>query len=195
MDTFLNDKINELVLLHNGAKNASNYFFTDIIQRCPVETRDILPGKLYIFKYFPKGGKKIYDAYPFIMALGPDKIRRNMFYGIDAHHIPYKIRIQIFGYIRGIFADEIEKNITEFPEPEDAPKQKGIKEINTDLITKSPFDIDISPSIHKYDMKYVSDCRCVNYKLLPYILLSDDDYFMNGSIRQAQEEFMEKCAG
>ena len=193
MRTTLKDKIDELAKKHDTIKKASLYFFTDIMQKCPAERQNIKPGKLYVFKYFPEKSKNMYDSYPFIMALGPDKVRKNMFYGIDMHHIPYKIRLQIFEYIYDIFSYEIEKNIEKYNNLEDSDKQDSIKEINTTLITKSPFNIDISPSIHRYDMKYVSDCRLVNYKLLPYMLLSEDDYFVNGSIRQAQEEFMEKC--
>ena len=103
------------------------------------------------------------------------------------------MRLQIFEYIYDVFSYEIDKNIEKYNELKDSDKQDAIKEINTDLISKSPFNVDISPSIHRYDMKYVADCRLLNYSLLPYMLLSEDDYFVNGSIRQAQEEFIKKC--
>lgn len=193
MKTSLKDKIDELVDKYDTIKKASFHFFTKIIPDCPFERKDIKPGKLYVFKYFPEKKKNIYDSYPFIMALGPDKTKRNLFYGIDMHHMPYEMRLQIFEYIYDVFSYEIDKNIEKYNELKDSGKQDAIKEINTDLISKSPFNVDISPSIHRYDMKYVADCRLLNYSLLPYMLLSEDDYFVNGSIRQAQEEFIKKC--
>lgn len=193
MKKILDEKIKEIVSEYGTAEKASIHFLTETLRKCPFERMYILPGKLYAFRYFQQTKKKAYDTFPFIMALGPDKTNAKMFYGIDMHHIPYDMRLQIFGFIYEKFEREIRKNIEKYTELKDSPKQDCIKEISTQLISESPFNIDISPSIHRYNMKYVSDCRVINYKMLPFMLLSDDDYFANGSIRQAQEEFMEKC--
>lgn len=186
----IQDKIKETLYKNSTAAKAS-LVFLDLLKQCPLVTRDIRPGKLYVFNYFPKTAKKrLIDTRPYLMSLGPDREKPNLFYGIDMHHIPYKMRVQIFEFIYKMFSFDIEKEITEWPEVADSAKQKPLSRMNTDMITKSPFNVNISPCIKRYNLEFVTQCCCVNYNLIHYMLLSDDNYFMNGTIKTAQEEFV-----
>jgi len=186
----IGDKIKEVLYQCTTAAKVS-LAFSDILKECPLVMQDIRPGKLYVFNYFPPSAKKkMIDTRPYIMSLGPDKEKSNLFYGIDMHHIPYKMRAQIFEFIYKMFSFDIEKEITDWPAVADSTKQKPLFKMNTDIITKSPFNVNISPCIKRYNLEFVTQCCCVNYNLIHYMLLSDDNYFMNGTIKNAQEEFI-----
>jgi len=186
----IDDKIKETLQQYSTMSKASVAFY-EILKNCPIITQDIKPGKLYVFNYFlPPTSKKLVDTRPYIMSLGQDKEKPHLFYGIDMHHIPYKMRIQIFKFIYDMFAFDIEQEIADWPEVGDSVKQKSLSKMNTDIITKSPFNVNISPCIKRYNLKFVTQCYCVNYNLIHYMLLSDDNYFANGDIKKAQETFL-----
>lgn len=185
----IHEKIKETLL---GTKKPNIVFDTEILKNCPDETKFLYPGKLYVFDYIRlEPPKKLYDQRPFVMSLGPKKDNNKFFYAINMHHIPYKIRLQIFEFLYDKFYNIIEKEILNNPNPKDAEKQKYIEYINTDLISNSPFNVNIKPCIKKYDIKLIRKCKLVNYNLIHYMLQSDDNYFENGSIQDAQKEFTE----
>ena len=186
-------KIKETLQQHTTSAKVS-IVFNDLIKQSPFvfTQQDIRPGKLYVFDYFPPSAKKkMIDTRPYLMSLGPDKEKPNLFYGIDMHHIPYNMRVQIFEFIYNMFRFDIEQEITDWPDVKDSLKQKSLSKMNTDIITKSPFNVNISPCIKRYDIKFVSNCYCINYNLIQYMLLSEENYFLTGSIKKAQEEFLE----
>ena len=45
--------------------------------------------------------------------------------------------------------------------------------------------------MHTYSLQYISDCRCVNWNKIHYMLISEDDWFTNGTIKEAQAKFIE----
>lgn len=186
----IEDKIKEVLYQYTTTAKTS-LAFSDILKDCPFVRQDIRPGKLYVFDYFPPSvKKKMIDTRPYVMSLGPDREKPNLFYGIDMHHIPYKMRVQIFEFIYNMFRFDIEKEIENWPGVKDSLKQKPLSKMNTDIITKSPFNVNISPCIKRYDIDYVSNCYAVNYNLIHYMLLSEENYFLTGSIKEAQAEFL-----
>ena len=74
----------------------------------------------------------------------------------------------------------------------DSIKQPFLIEITTDLVKKSPFNVNISSCMHAYYIDKIADCRCVNWNMIHYMLLSDEDMFSNGTIKDAQEMFIEE---
>lgn len=178
------DKIKES---KQQSSNPVNYFNNYILNDCPFERQYLFPGKFYIFKYKPQT-KNIYDSKPYIMSLGFEQNHPNLIYGINMHHMPYKIRVQFFDYVYNFFRSILEKEIYNYPNPGDAVFQKYITEITADNMLNVPFNI--KPSINKYDMQYMSNCRLINYNLLHYIIQSDEDYFVNGTISDAQKKFL-----
>ncbi len=175
----------------NKGINGVNAEFAEKLETLPIENRMLYPGKLYVMDYFTES-KKLYDTKPYIMSLGPAKDVKGKFYGIDMHWIPYKIRLQIFGYIYDISKAQIQKAIAEFPDEMDSIKQPFLIEITTDLVKKSPFNVNISSCMHAYYIDKIADCRCVNWNMIHYMLLSDEDTFSNGTIKDAQEMFIEE---
>lgn len=167
----------------------AGHFETDILPECPYERRFLFPGKLYVFKYKPaKEPKKPYDAKPYIMSLGPDKEKPGYFYGMDMHHMPYRVRVQFFVYVYKMFEPEIQREIAERPDVSDVQKQKYITAVTSENIVNVPFNL--KPSIHRYNIMYMSECRTVNYNLVHLMLQDDVNRFKNGTIAEAQEEFM-----
>ena len=186
----INTSVDNLIKSKRGI-NGVNVEFARKIKTLPVENRMLYPGKLYVMDYITDS-KALYDTKPYIMSLGQAKEDKKKFYGIDMHWIPFKIRLQIFGYIYDISKNKIQKGIAEFPNEMDTPKQPFLIEITTDLIDKSPFNVNLSACMHAYYLDKIADCRCVNWNLIHYMLMSDDDTFANGTIKDAQEMFIKE---
>lgn len=180
-------KIEEKIKTSKRENRSPVLYFNELLIQCPVERRFLLPGKLYVFKY-KTDKKKIYDGKPYIMSLGQDKEKPYLFYGIDMHHMPYQIRLQFFIYIYDIFYDIIYKESNNFPLVEDAVKQASLPQMTGDNVSHMRFNL--KPSIHRYSIEHMSDCKLINYNLIHYMLQDETDYFKNGSIVQAQNEFL-----
>lgn len=174
-----------------GGLNKANYDFLKSLEEMPVENSVLYPAKLYVFNY-NSNSNDLYDTKPFIMSLGMSKKHKGKFFGIDMHWIPFPIRLQIFRYIYDIFAAKIQDGIANFPNDEDTPQQPFIIELGTEFVKKSPFNINIKSCMHSYSLEFISDCRCVNWNKIHYMLISDDDWFKNGTIKDAQEKFIEE---
>lgn len=187
----IREKIKESAKLY---RDPGMYFESEILKDCPNELHALYPGKLYVFRYHPKykdkNAKPLYDSKPYIMSLGPKKDDPYRFFGINMHIIPYNIRVQILESIYNNFGNVIDKEIEKFPSPSEATKQAYINQISTDTIKNASFDADISQCIHAYSIKYIQDCKLVNYNLIHFMLLSETNYFVNGSIFDAQEKFL-----
>lgn len=177
-------------------RDPSLFFESDILKSCPIEQKFLFPGKLYVFNYFPKFKNKetkpVFDAKPYIMSLGPNKDDNTHFYGINMHIIPYNIRLQIFEFIYKTFSFDIDKEIKKYPNVSDSVKQNYLKQMNTDLISEPVFNVDLRPCIHRYNLKYIKNCKIINYNLLHYMLQSESNYFQNGSIADVQKLFMKR---
>ncbi|HET8685922.1 MAG TPA: hypothetical protein VFM18_04575 [Methanosarcina sp.] len=50
-----------------------------------------MPGKMYLFQYFPKGAKELpyYDMLPLVIPFSADE---ETFTGLNFHYLPYKVR-------------------------------------------------------------------------------------------------------
>jgi len=185
----IDTSVEQLQRGRGGVKRA-NYDFLENLKTMPVEKSILYPAKLYVFDY-NSDSEKMYDTKPFIMSLGQSKKQKDKFFGIDMHWIPFPIRLQIFRYIYDIFADTIQGGIGKFPNDEDSLEQPFIIELGTEFIKKSPFNMNITSCMHAYSLQYISDCRCVNWNKIHYMLISEDDWFTNGTIKDAQAKFIE----
>lgn len=182
----IQEKIKESL---NITRNPALYFENNILKECPDETVCLFPGKLYVFDYHMKDTKKLYDTHPYVMSLGPDKEIRTTFYAINMHHMPYSIRLQFFTYVYKQMSSMIDKEIENNVGIEDAKNQNFILAINSENMLKIPFVL--KPAINKYKIENISDCKLVNYNLIHYMLQSDENFFKNGTIQDAQAKYME----
>lgn len=173
-----------------GSEKLIQSEFFNKLQYMPQNTKWLLPGKLYAFRYKTERNA-LYDSFPYIMSMGQSKKNPMIFYGIDMRVIPLQIRLQVFGYIYDIFSRRIMVEIGNFPDIGDADKQNFIKEITTDTAEAISKKINIMEAVKKYDISKVSDCRIVNYNLIHEMVYCDEDYFENGSIADAQKKFTE----
>lgn len=173
-----------------GGVKRANLDFLESVETMPVEKSILYPAKLYVFDYH-SDSNAMYDTKPFIMSLGQSKKQKDKFFGIDMHWIPFSIRLQIFRYIYDIFASKIQDGIGKFPNDDDSLEQPFIIELGTEFIKKSPFNMNITSCMHTYSLQYISECRCVNWNKIHYMLISEDDWFTNGTIKEAQAKFIE----
>lgn len=181
----IKNKIKESKILDS---NPVVKFETDILDKCPIESNCLYPGKLYIFNYHLGKTKKLYDSRPYIMSLGYSDNDPTMFFGIGMHNIPYSMRVQIFAYIYNNFKSIINREILNFSEPETAQRQKYIIEMTSENVLRFP--VMLKPAIKKYNIKFISSCKVINYNLIHYMLQSDENFFVNGSIADAQKQFL-----
>lgn len=182
----IQEKIKESL---NMVRNPAAYFENTILKKCPDEMACLFPGKLYVFDYHMKDTKKLYDTHAYVMSLGPDKEIRTTFYAINMHYMPYAIRLQFFTYVYKQMSGIIDKEIENHVGIEDAKNQNFILAINSENMLKIPFVL--KPAINKYKIENISNCKLVNYNLIHYMLQSDENFFKNGTIHDAQAKYME----
>lgn len=83
----------------------------------------------------------------------------------------------------------IDKEIENCAGTGDAKNQNFILAINSENMLKIPFVL--KPAINKYKIGNISGCKLVNYNLIHYMLQSDENFFKNGTIQDAQAKYME----
>jgi hypothetical protein len=80
---------------------------TDLITEVKEEKipEDGLPGKMYMFRYLPKGKDKLpyWDAFPLVMSLS---YKRSEMLGLNLHYLPPKYRIILFDKLLRVVNDK-----------------------------------------------------------------------------------------
>jgi hypothetical protein len=51
------------------------------------------PGNLVAFSYNPKNPEKTYDKKPLVLMLGPSRKKKNLYLGLNLHHMPLNQRV------------------------------------------------------------------------------------------------------
>lgn len=147
------------------------------------------PGKPYVFQYFEKT-KKLYDTNPHIISLGPTKANNEVYYGINLHYIPIQMRLQIVELVYNAFGNTVYGEIEKHPLPQDAKKQTQIGQCVMGNMKNLANRFNIMTAIHKYDIGLVKNCVELNYNEIHLMCLSNENTFNNGTIVDAQKEFL-----
>lgn len=172
---------------HGSIKGVQNYFIKEA-DEFPVEKKMLYPGKLYVFNYMTDK-KQLFDTFPFIISLGPSKKSAEKFYGLDLRYIPFNMRVDVMANIYNQFESVIDKEIEQYYDSSSSLLQQYIPELSTDNINQIA-GLDLKTAVHSYDIHKISNLRCVNYRMAFAMCYCDENWFENGSIKDAQQKFL-----
>ena len=153
----------------------------------------LYPGRFYILNYKSKTDKR-YNSRPVIISLGLSEKDPNSYLCIDLCVMPLKIRIKFIETYFKWYMDKIWDNINRYPDVDLADKQIAIKNFNYDIICKAAESFYIKNAIKRYKMENVIAIYSLPFSKV-YRLIGkycDENYFVNGNIKEAQEHFLKK---
>lgn len=159
--------------------------------------RVLMPGRFYILRYMPKSKddkNKILNTRPIILSLGLSKKDPESFLCIDLCVMPRKIRIKFLQMFYDMFDRDISQNIKEFPFTDMADKQKMIKEFNYQNLEKIDKFYPVMNAIKRYKIECTRKIYALSYLDIYKVCgeFADENWFINGNIRNVQKEFIEK---
>ena len=153
----------------------------------------LYPGRFYVLEYSAKT-KDVYNARPVIISMGISKKDPDSFLCVDLSVIPYKARLKFIEIYFNTFKREIQENIDRYFDVEDADKQSWIRSFNYENICKSMSMLPIKNAIERYKIENTSRIYSVPFSGVYKIVgkYCDEDYYVNGHIREIQQEFINK---
>lgn len=174
--------------LCGGLQNTEN-FFEQELKNYPNENQVLYNGKLYVFEY-REDTKKLYDTNPYVISLGPTKTVPSVFYCLNLHYIPYKIRLQVVSLVYNAYSTAIDTEIKKHPAVSEGCLQDYLPSLTQGSIKNLARKTNIMGAVHKYGIENIKNCKCVNYNKVHFMVCSEKNKFANGSIADAQELFL-----
>ena len=153
----------------------------------------LYPGRFYILKYKSKTDK-LYNHRPVIVSLGLSEKDPNSYLCIDLCVMPLKVRLKFVETYFKWYKDQIWDNINKYPDVDQADKQSSIKNFNYDIICKAAESFFIKNAIKRYKVENVTAIYSLPFSKVYKVIgkYCDDDHFANGSIVDAQSQFLKK---
>ena len=126
--------------------------------------------------------------------MGISKKDPDSFLCIDLSVIPIQIRLKFIEMYFNIFRREILDNINKYPYVSDADKQSWIRSFNYENLCKSMTMIPIKNAIKRYKIENTSRIYSLPFSGVYKVIgkYCDEDYYVNGHIRDVQNEFLNK---
>ena len=153
----------------------------------------LYPGRFYVLEYMATT-KERYNSRPVIISMGISKKDPDSFLCIDLSVIPIQIRLKFIEMYFNIFKREILDNINKYPYVSDADKQSWMRSFNYENLCKSMTMIPIKNAIKKYKIENTSRIYSLPFSGVYKVIgkYCDEDYYVNGHIRDVQNEFISK---
>ena len=153
----------------------------------------LLPGRFYILYYKPKTDK-IYNGRPVVISMGLSEKDPKSYLCIDLCVMPLKIRLKFIETYFKWYKDQIWDNINRYPGVEQADKQTPIKNFNYNIICKAAESFFIKNAIKKYKVENVTAIYELPFTKVYRIIgeFCDENFFLNGTIADAQTQFIKK---
>lgn len=153
----------------------------------------LYPGRFYILNYKSKTDKR-YNSRPIIISLGLSEKDPNSYLCVDLCVMPLKVRLKFIATYFKWYMDQIWDNISKYPGVEQADKQTPIKNFNYDIICKSAEAFYIKNAIKRYKIENVVAIYSLSFSKIYKVIgkFCDENYFVNGSIVDAQKHFLKQ---
>lgn len=157
------------------------------------KSRVLYPGRFYVLHY-KANVEKLYNARPVIISIGISKKDPSSFLCIDLCVMPLKVREKFIEMYFKLYQNQIVDNMNKYYEPVDADKQTQIKGFDYETICKVCSMLPVKNAIKRYKIENTHKIFSVPfsgvYKLIGKFC--DENNFVNGSVVDAQKEFMSK---
>jgi hypothetical protein len=153
----------------------------------------LYPGRFYVLEYFAKT-KDRYNARPVIISMGISKKNPDSFLCVDLCVMPLQVRKRFIEMYFNIYKREIQDNINKRFLVEDADKQTWMKSFNYENLCKSMTMLPIKNAIKRYKIENTRKIYSLPFAGVYKVIgrYCDEDYYVNGSIRDVQKEFVDK---
>lgn len=160
-----------------------------------LETREriLYPGRFYVLDYKAKT-KERYNSRPVLIGMGISKKDPTSFLCVDLSVIPYQIRRKFIEMFFNTYYDTITTNIDKYLYVEDADKQGWMNSFSYDNLIKTIPMLPIKNAIKRYKIENTMKIYAVPFQKVYKIIgkYCDENYYINGTIRDAQKEFLDK---
>ena len=155
------------------------------------ESAILYPGRFYILNYKSKTDKR-YNCRPVIISLGISEKDPNSYLCIDLCVMPLKIRLKFIETYFKWYMDQICDNMNRYPDVNFADKQTMIKKFNYSIICKAAESFYIKNAIKRYKIENVTAIYSLPFSKVYRVIgeYCDENYFLNGSVKDAQEYFV-----
>ena len=153
----------------------------------------LYPGRFYVLDYTAKT-KERYNARPVIISIGLSKSDPNSFLCVDLSVMPVKVRMRFIEMYFNMYYNEIVDNIAKYLYVKDADKQSWMKNFSYDNLCKTMPMLPLKFAIKKYKIENTRKIYAVPFQKV-YKLIGrycDENYYVNGTIRDIQKEFISK---
>ena len=156
-------------------------------------SRILYPGRFYVLEYMAKT-RDMFNARPVILGMGLSKADPDSFLCLDLSVMPIKVRMRFIEMYFNMYRREIEANIDKYYLVEDADKQTWMKTFSYDNLMKMAHMMPIKNAIKKYKIENTLKIYALPFSKVYKVLgkYCDENYYVNGTIRDAQNEFIAK---
>ena len=153
----------------------------------------LYPGRFYVLEYSAKT-KERYNARPVIISMGISKKEPDSFLCVDLCVMPVQVRRRFIEMYFNIYKREIMDNIDKYYLVEDADKQTWMKSFNYENLCKSMPILPIKNAIKRYKIENTHKIYSVPFSGVYKIIgkFCDENYYINGTIKDVQREFIGK---
>lgn len=162
-----------------------------------LESKSIVlyPGRFYVLEYTSKT-KEVYNARPVIISMGISKKEPDSFLCVDLCVMPVQVRRKFIEMFFNIYKKEILENIDKYLYVEDADRQSWMKSFNYENLCKSMTMLPIKNAIKRYKIENTNKIYSLPFSGVYKIIgkFCDEDYYVNGCIRDVQKEFIDKMS-
>jgi hypothetical protein len=107
-------------------------------------TKTFEPGKMVMFKYNAKHKQLRHDKNPLVIMLGPSKLKKNLYLGLNIHHLPITQRVGAATF----FAELVEKRKGKLTYDDVKP---FIYKFNNTPILRSYYYTRVSKDVYEMD--------------------------------------------
>lgn len=153
----------------------------------------LYPGRFYVLEYSAKT-KERYNARPVIISMGVSRKEPDSFLCVDLCVMPVQVRRRFIEMYFNIYKKEIMDNIDKYLSVKDADKQSWMRSFNYENLCKSMPMLPIKNAIKRYKIENTGKIYSLPFSGVYKIIgkYCDEDYYVNGSIREVQKEFIDK---
>ena len=153
----------------------------------------LYPGRFYVLEYSAKT-KERDNARPVIISMGISKKDPDSFLCVDLCVMPVQVRRRFIEMYYNIFKREIQDNIDKHFDVDEADKQSWMRSFNYENLCKSMTMLPIKNAIKRYKIENTRKIYSLPFSGVYKVIgkYCDEDYYVNGSIREVQKEFIDK---
>lgn len=152
----------------------------------------LYPGRFYVLDYKAKT-KERYNARPVIISMGISKKDPESFLCVDLSVMPIKVRYKFIEMYFNMYYNIITDNMDKCLYVEDANKQTYMKDFNYENLCKTMPMLPLKFAIKRYKIENTKRIYALPFNRVYKVIgrYCDENYYMNGDIRDIQKEFIQ----